>query len=69
MSASFRKSGRLREVILSPGASKRCPLPLKKGSYKCKVLVEISPGPQFGVRLREVSASGGSTIRILTPKR
>ena len=24
------------------------------------------PGPQFGVRLREVSASGGSTVRVLS---
>ena len=32
------------------------------GVYKCRVLVKKSPGPQFDVRLREMSVSGGSTV-------
>ena len=31
---------------------------------KCRALVEKSPGPKFGVRLREVSVSGGSTVSL-----
>ena len=34
----------------------RCPL---TGGCKCRVQVEKSAGPQFGVGLREVSPSGG----------
>ena len=34
-------------------AYERCPL---TGGLKCRVSVEKLPGPQFGVRLREVSA-------------
>ena len=32
------------------------------GVYKCRVLVKKSPAPQFDVRLREMSVSGGSTV-------
>ena len=50
---------------MSASTYKRCPL---TGGCKYRVLVEKSPGPQSGVRfgesvhLREVSASGGSTV-------
>ena len=52
-------------------AYERCPL---TGGLKCKVLVEKLPGPQFGVRLREVSAygkcplTGGLKCRVLVEK-
>ena len=36
-------------------AYERCPL---TGGKKCRVLEEKLPGPQFDVRLREVSAYG-----------
>ena len=61
VSSSFRRSVHLRELILAPGASKRCPI---TGSYKYRFKVEKTPGLQFGVRLREVSISIGSTVVI-----
>ena len=46
----------------SASANERC---LLTGGLKCRVLVEKLPGPQFGIRLREVSVSGGSTVSYL----
>ena len=58
--AIFPSTVRLREVILALCTSK-----LLYG----RVLVEKLPEPRDGVRLREVSVSGGSTVSCLVPVR
>ena len=44
---------------MSVSTYKRSPL---RGGYVCRVLVKKLPGPQFGVRLREVFARGGLSV-------
>ena len=56
----------LREVILALWTSKwvirvRIRKVSAYGELKFRILVEKLPGPQFSVRLWEVSVSGGST--------
>ena len=46
---------------MSSSAYEKCPL---TGGEKCRVLVDKLPGPQFGVCLRVVSVSGGSTVFV-----
>ena len=63
----FSSTVRLWEVILALWTSKW----VSASAYdrwsfmegkKCRVLVDKLPGPQFGVRLREVPISGGSPV-------
>jgi len=62
LKGDYLAPGRFKKV--SAYAYERCPLTV---GYKYRVLVEKSPGSQFGVRLQEMSVSRGSTVLVTLP--